>query len=200
MPLTGTDIDNNDKDEFVISDRTQNNNSLEVDSLGRIPAKSFMMHAAQKLKTYLVSVAVNLPTAGTETRILLLRNPAGSGKTLRLIRINGLVTNTVSTVSLLRAYFAPTITAVGTAATIASTAPGGGAAATAMLAYTGPTASAVGTRFGLGVLVSGTAGGRAVLLDYEGMITLAAGQDILITGTPDGTNRASEITALWSEE
>jgi hypothetical protein len=194
------DIKPNDKDEFVISDRTYPDRSLEIDLLGRSTARSAIHHAAGTLKVYSTAVNVNLPTSGTETRILLLRNPSGSGKTLRLHSISGLLTNTVSAIAILRAYIGPTITATGTAATIFSNAQGGGAAATAMLAYSGPTATATGSRISGALLLSGTAGGREVTQIFDGSVTLAANHDLLITGQPDGTNRASEITVTWVEE
>lgn len=171
----------------------------DINRRGDMPVSSFVTQRAFEQKSFFVPASVNLPTGGTETRILLLRNPAASGHTLKLISISCLTTNTVSTISILRCYVGPTITATGTGLTIQTAARGSGAT-TVMQAYSGPTASAVGQKFAGAVVVSGTAGGREVVLEFDGGITLAEGQDILITGTPDGTNRASEIVATWAED
>lgn len=164
-----------------------------------IPAQHEGCYQTSQLKTYFVAASVNLPSSGTETRVLLIRNPSNSGKVLALSRVMGLLTNTTGSMAIIRKYISPTITATGTAVTIYSMNVGGGASASAMLVYTGPTASAVGNRFCSCLAISGTSGGKEADIDFQGMVYLQPGQDLLITGTPDGTNRGLEIDVMWWE-
>ena len=150
-------------------------------------------------KLYASSFDVNLPTGGTQTNMVLIRNPSGSTKTFKLIEIGTDITNTVSSVAYYRLYVAPTITGTGTGQAETSLAVGGGASASVMEIYSGPTTSAVGTRIDTWVANSGT-GASSYSSEFDGMVTLAAGQDLLLTGTPDGTNRNTMVSIWWLEE
>lgn len=175
-------------------------NTAAVDAMGRVyvgTEGTFQLEVERK-RLYGLVTEQNV-TPATEQRIILIRNPSGSGKTLYLQRWTILMTNMAASSGVLRAYLAPTITSVGTTATIQNTAVGGGGAASAMLAYTAPTISANGT-FAYASRVQGGDGAQPTVVEFEGSISIAPGVDVLITCTPDGTNRGVISSFLWLEK
>lgn len=185
--------------EVVITDATGVNDTA-VDTSSRIYAGTEARYLldVEKKRLYGLVTETNIATA-VETRIILVRNPAGSGKTLYLLRWTVLLTNTANSSGVLRAYLAPTVTSAGTTAPIVNTAVGGGGAASAMTAFTVPTISANGT-FAYATRVQGGDGAQPTEVIFDGSISVAPGIDILITGTPDGTNRNVISSFLWLEK
>lgn len=174
-------------------------NAAVIDSTGSVKVSPGLFPDQDKAKLYSASFDVNLPTGGTQTNMALIRNPSGSGKTMRIIEIGTDFTNTVAVSAYYRLYVDPTVTATGTSQTLTSLARGAGAAASAILVYSGPTTSSVGTRIDTWFATGGSTG-SGYASDFDGMLTFAANQDLLITGTPDGTNRNTMLTIWWLEE
>lgn len=173
---------------------------MAVRSVGMIGAYGHAGFMREGKKLYYISENFNLAASGTEARAFLIRNPNGSGKIIRLTDLQVILTNTVGAIAIVRMYHGPTITANGTALTIRNASHGGSPGATGMNAYSGPTISANGTRILSGTITSGTSGGRDLILPFDGSIAIHPNNNLLITGQPDGTNRAMELTLRWSEE
>lgn len=192
-------INENDAQPVAVVDRTDPTVQMAVNPDGSIGQRTFQNTQAKALHLYATSANINLPTSGTETRMLLLRNPAASGKIVRVTTLRAWITNTTATQAIVRVYIAPTITATGTTSATFSTYAGGGATTAVALAYTGPTATVTGSRVTGNTCTSGSSQ-TSIFDDIDGTIILAAGQDLLITGQPDGTNRATEVVLKWVEE
>ena len=192
------DLPNVEKNRFVVEGAT--GTDMVVNPCGAIGAFDFEGHIREAKKLYYISENFNLASSGTQAPAFLIRNPNGSGKIIRLTGLEALLTNTVGAIAIVRLYHGPTITANGTALTIRNASHGGSPGATAMNAYSGPTISANGNRICGGTILSGTSGGRDLLLPFKGNIAIHPNNDLLITGQPDGTNRAMELTLRWSED
>lgn len=135
--------------------------------------------------------------SGTENNVLLLSNPAGSGKNIKLYMLTIGFSNTINIMATMRWYANPTVTANGTGLTIRRMKIGG-SSSSACSAYDGPTTSATGTLYGH-LLVSGGPNNSAFVYNFNGSLVLAPGNTILFTGTPDGTNRFLLFYLSWTE-
>src|SRR6185295_4942246 len=95
-------------------------------------------YASAQNQVFTTSVDFTLPTGGTETPAIFLKNPNASGKTLiiKKIIIYGVSTNNNG--ATIRIYSNPTTSADGTGQTESTTSIGSGATAVAT-AFTGPT-------------------------------------------------------------
>lgn len=130
----------------------------------------------------------------TEIPIVLFRNPSGSGKTVRLIRLTLSNFHTVTSFIRVRAYAAPTVTSDGTGLTEACTHIG--QAAGVAVTFSSPTVSANGTRLAQWEVV---AFNQALTIPLDLLILLDANTQLLITGQADGTNRILAGSLLWAE-
>ena len=149
---------------------------------------------ANENKIFFGPTEANLATGGSENRAILLRNPAGSGKTL-FVGLCVLDMLTKGGQATIRIYKDPTVTSAGTSVTPVSSKIDGSVASSATL-YTLPTISANGTRmatFSVGKDAS------SFPIDFKFSLILAAGHDILITGNPDANNRLMAFTFQWAE-
>jgi len=191
------DVSLNESDEVTIADAA-GVNKLTVMLDGSIVNLPHIAYMNQTLKMYQSAFEVNSATS-SENSLILFRNPAGSGKTVSIEAIYALLTNTVGSQIIYRWYSQPTVTSVGTSQAKTSMYFGGGAPASSINIYTLPTISANGTRVGSGLAIGGTSGGQVYHREYNGTVILAPGQDILLTGQGDGTNRNSCVTFHWSE-
>lgn len=149
-------------------------------------------------KLYTFSIDVNLPTNGTESVLILFKNPNASGKTFSIRRIIFDTNGTTAVTGVMRMYANPTSSANGVAITVSSTNIGGGAGAAAATPFTGPTVSANGTRFFSGTVGQGANQGP-LEYDFNGVQSLAANNNILITGQPSANNLSVGITFVWGE-
>lgn len=185
--------------EVVLVDGAGTNESV-VDSVGRLytGAEARFQLDCEKKRLYSLVLTLNMATA-TEIRLLLIRNPAGSGKVMYLQRMQVLLTNTANSSGVIRGYIAPTVTATGTAQTPANTNVGGGGAASVITPFSSPTVSAVGT-LAFATRVQGGDGAQPTDFDFDGSTAINPGIDVLVTGTPDGTNRELIVTLLWLEK
>jgi len=145
-------------------------------------------------KAFFGSVELSLATAGSENKVILLRNPSGSGKNL-FLGISILDMLTKGGQATIRMYKNPTITSVGTAVTPISSRLGGNGASV-MTLYSAPTISANGTRV---ATYSVGKDASSLSLDFKFGLELTPGNDILITGSPDANNRTVAVTFQWVE-
>ena len=136
----------------------------------------------------------NLTISGTaESDFMLIKNPLGSGKTIKLYKANfGLDASTVNPTTF-RIYRDPTITANGTALTIRNLKKSG--AATAMTAFRAPTISARGSFMASDVFSSIESD---IIFDLGFLIE--ADENILISFDPAVTNNPHHATLFWTEE
>lgn len=145
-------------------------------------------------QVYTVSTTLNMAIGGTQNPLVLLRNPAGSGKVLRILRITaGCTASNVQTT--FRLHSGVTITLGGITITPVTTNVGSGAVAVA-LASTLPTLSVLGN------LMMGThAGQNSQSMDltkgYE--VYLQVNNNLLISGEPVSNNREAVVTVVWAE-
>lgn len=146
-------------------------------------------------RVFSVATEVNMAAGGTDNPLILLRNPALSGKTLYLVRVQA--GNSVANVAaVFKVYHTPTITLNGTVVTpqnrkIGSVVP------SAILANTLPTIAVLGTK------VSSLANGQntnSVVFDEEYSVAVPEGKTILLTGSPLSNNRQAVLTMVWVEK
>lgn len=130
----------------------------------------------------------------TEIPVALFRNPSGSGKVIKLIRLTLSNLHTVSSFIRVRAYVAPTVTADGTALTEGCTRIGGSAGVAE--AFSSPTVSANGTRIAQWVVPAFAA---ALIIPLDHLFILDPNTSLLITGQADGTSRVCGGSLIWSE-
>jgi hypothetical protein len=144
-------------------------------------------------KVFITSFEIT--TVGTtEIPVFLFRNPSGSGKTVKLIRLTLTNFTTVNSFIRVRAYLSPTITADGTGLTEACTHIG--QAGPVSVTFSSPTASANGTR----VSQWETPGfSNALVIPMDLLFILDANTQIILTGQADGTNRTLGCSMLWAE-
>jgi len=182
--------------EFTLVDAT-NQYPAKVDAGGNIFTSGASGNYAGAGKLFWASVAVNITPGGTEVNILHIHNPTGSGKTDTLCCADIGFTNTVVVMASFRWYINPTITANGTAYTPVNGLINSGIAS-GINVYTSPTHSARGTLFLAQNINGGSASNNYQFL-FDGRIIMPANSRILLTGTPDGTNRATLVNVRWIE-
>jgi len=127
-----------------------------------------------------------------ENDFFLLKNPVGSGKTLRVYTIVGNIEGGgVGQVSTFRIYKNPTVTANGTAVTLTNKKFTGGNA-TVMQAFSAPTISARGTLIRAQTAASPT--------DFKFDMLLSEGDAVLVTVDPTLNNTLHSVMVDWAEE
>lgn len=131
----------------------------------------------------------------TELVALFVKNPSGSGKTLRLRKI---VFGNIHTVDgswvRLRVYSNPTTSADGTSVSINTLAIGSGNTSSAT-AFVTPTVSVNGSLLQDLVVYSGF----SEVYDCDNRWSLAANNTILYTVVADATSRSSNMSLVWEE-
>ena len=156
--------------------------------------------AADSGQVYTTSFEFNLPTNGTESPAVYIKNPNGSGKTLILKMISATCEDATNGSATIRIFGDPTTSANGTAETISSTSIGGGAGASAMTAFSGPTASANGTiLFTINTGSGNVSQPASMPINFDGIIRLAANHNLLVTGEPSTNNMVYSFTVMWQE-
>lgn len=188
------DLANIEKNRQVIEGSS--GTDMIVNDDGSINVTDIISDLALDNKLFITTLEYTI-TASTESPVLLIKNPSGSGKILKLQKIELANIHTVSSFIRFRLYKAPTITTNGTALTISSTNVGG-SGSTVMQAYSAPTISANGTRLATWATPGGVSAVTSVNV-RDADIILQANQNLLITGHGDGTNRVAVINILWSE-
>lgn len=146
-------------------------------------------------RAFMVSVEKNFQIGSVETPLMLIRNPVASGIVMRIKQlIIDNVNNTGRT--RLRFYESPTVTSPGTLLPSINAHLDVAVPAAACLIYLDPVVSANGTRF-MGLSIDNSGNSMQVFIDLG--LAIAAGYDILVTGTPDGTNRQAGLDFSWVE-
>jgi hypothetical protein len=156
--------------------------------------------AASSGQVYTTVFEFNLPTNGTESPAVFIKNPSGSGKTLVLKLVSASCEDATNGAAVIRIYGDPTTSANGTSQTISSTSIGGGAGASAMTAFSGPTASANGAI----VFAINTGSGNVstpadMPINFDGLIRVSANHTLLVTGEPTTNNMNYSFTVIWQE-
>lgn len=135
----------------------------------------------------------------SEKNLILIRNPNGSGKNLKLLRGIFLDYDTVASFVHFHIYAKPTVTGTGTALTInngiVKTSPN----TSVMNLYRDPTTSALGSMIPSFLTKGGTGGSNESQFYFMGSIIIEPNNDVLITGTADGTNRDTGVYLEWAE-
>ncbi|MGW8178846.1 MAG: hypothetical protein ACWGQW_08810, partial [bacterium] len=157
-------------------------------------SRDYFFASRQQLFTF--SQNVNAASAGTINPLILLRNPAGSGKKLIFdhLEFGMIVKGTQATIYF---YKNPTVTTPGTLQTIQNLWIGAGPTASVMQVYTLPTISANGQQIGTMATGKDTASEQ---WDKQFGIILNPGYDLLFSADPDANNRLLGLTATWGEE
>lgn len=151
--------------------------------------------AALSGELYTTNVEFDISTGGTETNVLLFRNPLGSGKRMFIAFILQATLHHSDSINV-RTYRSPVVTATGTVLGIEPTDIGGTTPPSAAQSFSGPTVSSKGTR--LDTVATGK-DQRIVALDWKFARVLEPGQDLLITGQSSTNNKNLAITVLWAE-
>jgi hypothetical protein len=156
--------------------------------------------AAALGQVYVTSFEFNLPTNGTESPAVYIKNPSGSGKMFILKLLSATCEDATNGAAVIRVYGDPTTSVNGTSQTVSSTSIGGGAAASVMTAFSGPTASANGTIVFAVNTASGNVNNSGVMpIDFDGLIRVSANHALLITGEPSTNNLNYSFTVMWQE-
>lgn len=144
-------------------------------------------------KAYVVTTNNILIANSNENDFLLLKNPVGLGKTIRIERIIfGSDENQANKSTFFRIYRDPTITANGTNLAINNLKKGGPAGVTT--AFKIPAISARGT-----LLSVGSYQATRISEDTDLTVMLQPGENLLITVDPTATNFDHQITAYFTE-
>jgi len=163
---------------------------------GTVPSINTIGAYVQANKVFTAAIQVNMASSAVDNPLLLIRNPALSGKVMYLYKI--IVACSVANTSAVFKYIVDgTVTAVGAAYTPANNNVGGPSPATAMLVTTLPTiTAATGT-----VMSSMTYGQNSNSFTSIDDFSLAInpGHSVAVTGLPTSNNRAATITAIWVE-
>lgn len=139
-----------------------------------------------------VATSNGISIAGVaEVPFFLLKNPNGSGKTVRFSVVELGVEASTAFPSVFRIYRNPTITSNGTSVTINNLLNGG--AASAITTFKQPTISANGT-----VLMASVVPATAKLMFDQGL-TISANENLLVTAEPSQTNNQHFFVAYWEE-
>ncbi len=147
-------------------------------------------------QVFSLAVDVSLATSGVRNPAILLKNPTGSGKRIRIVRLNVHATAADSGI-IWRLFVDPTITINGTTQTPVNLNIGGGSnPATVVTIFTLPTVSANGTRF-FGYLSGQNSNSTEIVGDA--IVVLNPNHNLLITGEPTINAQNSVITLYWEE-
>lgn len=180
--------------EVTIRDSTTQTQELTVNADGTAATRRNEQQLATENKVF----STNFEVSGlgiTEIAVALFRNPSGSGKTAKLIRLTLVnLTSTINSLIRVRAYGGPTITADGTDLTELCTHVG--QAGPASTTFSLPTASANGTRIAQWVV---PAFSNALVIELDMFFILDANTQLLITAEADGVNRMLGGSLLWAE-
>lgn len=138
------------------------------------------------------SPQLNFTPSGTEHPFVLIRNPAASGKQIRIRSVTQSIVSTNKPTTF-RGYFNPTVTANGVVETPINKLSNS-VNPTIALVNTLPTISANGARINADVPVAGV-----FVVDPQFTIIIASGDSLLITVQPTVNNTEVNVTVDWSE-
>jgi len=173
--------------------------NLKINTDGSINSVDASSLLASQDKIFQIAETINITGGGTENDFLLISNPSGSGKQLRLIDITIGFTNTINVMAYFKLYASPTITTNGTNLTVKPGRIGVSTPSSAVNAYSKPTISARGTEYLNFMVAGGPNSPSSWRFEINQSILLDPNYNILFTGTPDGTNRNILLTFRWAE-
>jgi len=137
----------------------------------------------------------NLGTAGTETPVMLIRNPS-PGSTLTVYMNTLSVNNEVKTqTAKVRIYKAPTVSVTGTPVTPANFKLGS-VVTSVITPFSGPTITSNGTQ--LFIFATG-ANQNDLRRSFEFAIIIPPGEDLLLTGEGSNNNTLVDLEVEWAE-
>lgn len=187
------DISNNQKNTIGIENVTSGND-LVVNSDGSVNTKTTIVSSDDVLdRTFLTDIVITVSTS--EAPVILVRNPGGSGKSMRVKNLY-LSVVTGGRYFLVKTYSLPTVTSTGTLQTSSSVRVKTSPPTASVLAYLNPTVSANGTRrrtFQTGQFVQTTPITEPFFLAME------PGFDLLLTAEASGNNSSLAVTIVWEE-
>lgn len=145
----------------------------------------------------LFGVATSLSAVGaTQLPFFLIKNPSGSGVTVKLRKLIYSNSHTVAGSWIrFRVYMNPTITSDGTALSEIALDVGSGKTASATT-FLSPTISANGSL----VLDLMCLAGQQSELDASDGVQLRANNSMLVTVVADGTSRIANLSCVWEED
>jgi len=135
-----------------------------------------------------ISTTINVGT--TETPFYLLRNPSGSGKTLKIFKANMTGSGTF------KLYYLPTVTANGTTIAPLLRKVTSGAQGNVGLATSSPTTTSNGS---LADLLTVSAQVGTGLIEFTSFIILPANTSLLVTATMGANNTPTTVELEWAE-
>lgn len=143
------------------------------------------------------AVSVSAAVQGVDNPLVLIRNPAGSGKSLFIWR--GRLASTVTNVGITFSIYAnPTVLTNGTTLAIVNRNIGGASnPSTVALASTLPTVSSLGTLITVAQVGQNN---NSIDMNEDFAVKINPGNSILITGNPNSNNRNAAITLVWQEK
>lgn len=168
-------------------------NQAAVNSDGSLVARNNEQQLAAENKVFSTNWEIS-SVGTTEIPVVLFRNPSGSGKTAKFIRLTISNFATVNSFIRIRAYGAPTVTGDGTGLTEVCTHIG--QAGPVSTTFSSPTVSANGTRFAQWEI---PAFQNALIIPLDMLFLLDANAEVLLTAQADGTNRVFVGSLLWAE-
>ncbi len=169
---------------------------VQVDVNGRLlTTNTGVSGSVDANQFYCVALSVNMATASIDNPLILVRNPVGSGKIVRVWRIQmGIaVTNTFAT---FRSFADPVVLTNGSSVTAISRNIGGGAGVAKALVTTLPTISSSGSQ--LASLVYGQ-NNNSIIFSDDFSVAIKPGHSLMLTGAPGTNGRISETTFIWTE-
>lgn len=171
---------------------TDGTDTLGVNPDGSIVIQPILEYYVGQGQVFTLTGSFNAATGGSDNPILLIKNPNASGKTLRLrkLYVGCNVANVIVSFSI---YYAPTITANGTAATPRNNLIGNGTASVTQ-SFSLPTLSSLGT-----IIFDSTISQNGTSPEINPAIDVPANQTIVITANPATNNRSVQITTIWME-
>lgn len=186
------DITRDESVEVVLIDGAGTNEGI-VNTDGTLATRANDHQLAVANQVFITNFEVS--SIGTsEIPVVLFRNPSGSGKTVKLIRLTMSNLHTVTSFIRVRAYGSPTVTSDGTSLTEICTHVG--ASGPVSVSFSSPTVSANGTRFSQWVVPSFSV---PTIINLDMVFLLDANTQVLLTAQADGTNRVLGGSLIWAE-
>jgi len=164
-----------------------------ITSLGETKTSDLWQARVESGNAYVTTTNFINFTTSNETDYLLLKNPSGSNKILKIKKFDLGVDFNNAPPSVYRIYRDPTITANGTALTISNIRKSGSVSIAS--AFRSPTISARGT-----LLVAQSFLGGTPTNEHNLGFIIEAGENILITMDNGATNVDTCVTTYWSED
>ena len=169
------------------------NGNLRVAINEAIPADNQWQVQTNAGKGYVATSGLIAVSGTGEADFILIKNPVGSGKTIRIWQIVHAIDETTGTARYtMKIYRDPTVTTNGTTMAINNVLKSGGA--TAMNAYTAPTTSAPGT-----LLVTREGSQLIVPLDMDLGMYIQPNETMLITVKNQASGYLHLMTIFWLE-